>query len=1212
MLTPTNTNATAINKPLTENARGSNISGLANMATWSTANPVPKPYPVRMSDPLESLPMHTVATQPVDRTHITGEPDSDLGSLGAATDVSHVSSGSVVERTIATGIDSGAGASSLLDSSRTGPRAAASSISGDPRGSLIGHFIGRFMVVKKLGEGGMGQVYAAYDNDLDRKIAIKLLRSNYQSGTAMARLMREAQGLARLSHPNVVQVHEVGQHEGAVFIAMEYVEGTTLRDHLIDTPDTPERNWRDKLATLVQAGHGLAAAHKQNLVHRDFKPDNVIVAKDGRVRVLDFGLVRDLRPDKMPEAPSGSDSTHSGLEVQSPADRHLTRTGAIMGTPAYMALEQLEGKHADALTDQFSFCVVVFEALYGERPFRGETGAAVAARMYAGEILPRPPKTEIPRRVHDAIVRGLAAKPSERWPDMQALLAELEASLELRKRGWLWVGLGATAALVTLVVIGTPLIRDALADRDERIAEQGEDLEARALELEAAAAELERRNAELQRQFDVQAGLTATLLADSPGRSIDALTRAIDVYGRYHLHDVEPPLEIEAGLFAATRRLHDARELFGHTDKVVAIEFSPDGTRLATASRDDTAKLWDPATGELLRTLSGHVDDLQSIEFSPDGARVLTTSADATAMIWMVETGKVLATIDDYDVSAAHFSMNGQSLAIGADDGSLSLWNAAPGEEIVERRVLTTGARIDALAFSPDGSRLAAATRAGQLHMWASESEIERIEVGKVDARTLRFSPDGARLAAAGVGGSIVLRDGQSGAEIATLPAGHGEVQALVFSPAGPPRLLSTGYEGSPKLWRTDTGELVATIEGHREAATDVAFAPDGHSFATVSFDSRVRIGDTTTGHVVELLEGQLGVLERVAFSPDGSRIASLGSDRVVRLWSPARTNETIVVAGHDRELGAAAFSPDQTRMLAGERGGHASIWAIEKEVRGQLLFELDHAEATVYSVAFAPDQSRLATGDTAGFVRIWTADGKLLHQLGPHGGDVKAVSFSPDARLLASGDLNGQLRLWDVASGAPVREWNAAEQGISTLSFSPDGNNIATANLVGLVTIWNVQTGQREHMLGAEGLLFALAYSPDGRLLAVAGARKQIELWDVANEKRVGMLVSEDPVIDALAFSPDGRRVLTGGDVWVRMWDVASGLHLANFAMHDAKLLAVGFSRDGLQVLGGSADGQVRVSVATAERRMELACRALRNNRTYALVESTCTKVTE
>jgi WD40 repeat protein/predicted Ser/Thr protein kinase len=1161
-------------------------------------SPGPQSYAPGMSERPESLPMRTVATQPVDRT-IDGEDDSRLGAVP-------LDDGSAVAATVAS--QSSLSASAVRDS---GVRTPSATLTGDLRGSLIG----RFMVLRKLGEGGMGQVYAAYDTDLDRKVAIKLLSSNYQSHTAIARLTREAQGLARLSHPNVVAVYEVGQHQGAVFIAMEYVDGQTLRDYFASTPD---RSWQHKLAVLVQAGKGLAAAHDKQLVHRDFKPDNVMVATDGRVRVLDFGLVRGLESERDDDEPSKPNDVGA---LRSPADRQLTQTGAIMGTPAYMALEQLEGKRADASTDQFSFCMVVFEALHGERPFEGDTGAAVAARMYANEVRPRPTQSKVPRRVCDAIVRGLAAKPSERWPNMPSLLAELEANLERRKRRWIWAVVGALATLVTLVVIATPLVRDALLERDQRIAEQAQDLEARAVLLEQAAADLEQRNLDLQRQFDIQAGLTATLLADSPGRSVEALALAIDVYGRYLLHGEVPPLPIEAGLFAATRGIHDARELLGHTDKVVTIEFSPDGTRLATASRDDTVKLWDPVTGELLRTLSGHVDDVHSVEFSPDGARVLTTSADSSVTIWMTETGKQLETIDDYDVSVARFSPDGRSLAIGAADGSLSLWNVAADEEIVEQRVLAGTARVDALAFSPDGARLATATHDGLLHLWApgsaSQTELARIEVAGIDARTLKFSPDSTRLAAAGVDGSIVLRDGQSGDAIATLDARHGEVQALAFAPLGPPRLLSSGNEGSPKLWRTDTGELVATVDGHREAATDIAFAPDGRTFATVSYDARVRLGDSTTGHVFELLEGQLGKLDRVVFSPDGARLVSLGSDRVVRVWSVARTNEDLLVRGRERELGAVAFSRDRTRVLAGERGGHASVWttsaASEGDAPGRLLLDLDHAGETIYSVAFAPDGARLATGDTAGLARIWDAtSGALQHLLGPHADDVKALGFSPDGRLLASADMIGQLRLWDVASGALVREWMAAEHGVTALAFAPDGASIATAGLIGLVSIWSVETGARQHLLGAEGLLFALAYSPDGRQLAVAGARTQIEIWDIASEKPVSVLVGEDPMIDGVAFAPDGLRLITGGDAWVRLWDLSSGLHVANFATHDTKLLTVAFSQDGTQIYSASADGQVRVSVANANRRLELACRALRGNRGYAVVAPTCASVLE
>ncbi len=219
----------------------------------------------------------------------------------------------------------------------------------DSQGEARPARIGGFVVLRKLGEGGMGVVYAAYDEELERKVAIKLLRTDFsgeQQSLGQARLLREAQAMAKLSHPNVAQIYAVGETSGAVFIAMEFVSGGNLREWM----ERATRPWRAVLAAYLQAGEGLAAAHAAGIVHRDFKPDNVLMGEDQRVRVVDFGLARpgDVALELMISAPGNSASgSFPGVE--------LTQQGAFIGTPAYMAPEQHKREPADAQSDQFSF-----------------------------------------------------------------------------------------------------------------------------------------------------------------------------------------------------------------------------------------------------------------------------------------------------------------------------------------------------------------------------------------------------------------------------------------------------------------------------------------------------------------------------------------------------------------------------------------------------------------------------------------------------------------------------------------------------------------------------------------------------------------------------------------------------------------------------------------------------------------------------------------
>ncbi|MCA9655704.1 MAG: protein kinase, partial [Myxococcales bacterium] len=269
--------------------------------------------------------------------------------------------------------------------------------------------------------GGMGRVYEAIDDALDRPVAIKVLLRHVSQGHRQ-RLLREAQALAKLSHPNVVQVYEVGEAEGEVFVAMELVRGQTLWEWV---ERDPRPSWRACVEVYRQAGLGLAAAHAEGLVHRDFKPGNAIVDDKGRVRVLDFGLAR-RRGEGAGEGSSEAETDGEPNLDELGADPRLTVTGTVLGTPAYMPLEQMEGRETDARSDQFGFCVSLYEAVYSERPFRGESIAALMTAMVAEHVRPAPRGTAVPMRLRRVLLRGLARDPARRWDSMDELLAELE------------------------------------------------------------------------------------------------------------------------------------------------------------------------------------------------------------------------------------------------------------------------------------------------------------------------------------------------------------------------------------------------------------------------------------------------------------------------------------------------------------------------------------------------------------------------------------------------------------------------------------------------------------------------------------------------------------------------------------------------------------------------------------------------------------------
>jgi len=345
-----------------------------------------------------------------------------------------------------------------------------------PTGVVLerGQPIDRFVVLGLVGRGGMGEVYAAYDPQLDRKVAIKLLRAR-DAADGKSRLLREAQAIAKLQHPNVVVVYDVGTHGDAVFIAMEFIEGRTVNGWL----QSGRRTRREILEVYLAAGRGLAAAHVAGLVHRDFKPENVMVTHDGQVRVMDFGLARHVNEDGDDAPPAGPPAaapgpaaeadldatmnlggssqgpkpalTGSGASPNTYLSMKLTQTGAMLGTPAYMAPEQFAARRADERTDQFSFCVALYEALYDQRPFAGDNVLTLMTSVTTGAVQPAPAKATVPGWLRRALLRGLSVDPAQRHPSMAALLAALATDPTVRARRLL-AGAGLAACLLVALL----------------------------------------------------------------------------------------------------------------------------------------------------------------------------------------------------------------------------------------------------------------------------------------------------------------------------------------------------------------------------------------------------------------------------------------------------------------------------------------------------------------------------------------------------------------------------------------------------------------------------------------------------------------------------------------------------------------------------------------------------------------------------------------
>ncbi len=972
-------------------------------------------------------------------------------------------------------------------------------------GGEAGRRVGEYELLEQIGYGGMGVIYKARQVHLQRLVAVKMIRSDRLTAPVdVVRFRSEAEAAASLDHPNIAPIYEVGEHEGEHYFSMKLIEGGSLAQNLPRLAADLPAGVR-VLSAVARAVH---YAHQRGLLHRDLKPANILLDTESRPYVTDFGLAKRL------ERKSGAAS--------------LTQQGMIVGTPSYMAPEQASNQAAvSTAADVYSLGAILYELLTGRPPFRAATLLDTLVQLRDQEpVAPRRINKRVDRDLETVCLKCLHKEAAQRYPSAAALADDLER--------WL----------------------------------RGEPIEARPVGRC-------RRTLKWARRQPVVATLAAVLvlvfvagLAGVIGqwrRAVDyaqaerrtAYARAIgQAYAEWRAGNAgsaEPvldacPADLHGWEWHYLRRLFGVRQLAtlaGHDDAVLAVAFSPDGSRFVSAGADGVVQVWDRQSLRAVLTLRGHTAAVTAVSFSPDGRRLASGSADGSLYLWNSASGEAVAVWRAHvgAVTGLAFDPAGRRLAsTGTGEEAwdeLKLWDAASGEA---RAAVTWRDLLTAVVFSPDGRRLVTPTgHDGQVIVWdaATLKDISTLEGQSILARQrnapcVAYSADGQWIAAGSSNGWVRLWSQATPPEKPTsqvfLTPSQARVSGLAFSSRF---LLAASADTTIRAWHTKTGKPAFTLCGHRGAVTSVASSPDGACLLSGSRDRTVKLWDIRRSDEDLDLRAQAGYTS-LAFSPAGPYLASAPRDKAVLIW-------------------------DLTT--------------------GKMVARWRSLPASVNSLAFSADGLQLATAGSDGAVRVREVpSGRETLELRGHSGSVHAVAFNHGDHRIASTGEDGTVRLWDLELGREMLRLTGHDGAVHAVAFSPDGSRLAAAGADGVVRVWDAGTGQERLALGDhQGPVYALAFRSDGRRLATAGQHEIVRVWDVATGELIQSLRGHTGPVRGLAYGPEGRLASAGDDLAVRLWD-ETGHELLALRGHTSTVRGVAFSHDGHRLASASEDSTIKV----------------------------------
>jgi eukaryotic-like serine/threonine-protein kinase len=1104
----------------------------------------------------------------------------------------------------------------------------------------------RFHIIRFHAKGGLGEVHIARDEELHRDVALKRIQDPFVNDqVSRSRFVLEAEVTGGLEHPGIVPVYGLGCDEsGRPFYAMRFIKGDSLKDAIaaFHNPDRASDGdsgarslaVRKLLGRFIDVCNAMAYAHSRGILHRDLKPSNVMLGAYGETLVVDWGLAKVIgRPD---EADPGGLAEPT---LRPPSSDGFALTQTAIGTPQYMSPEQAAAD-MDRLgprSDVYSLGATLYTLLTGQAAIARDELHVMLRQVQKGEFPPpRQLKREVPVAL-DAICRkAMALEPESRYATARDLADDVEHWLAdepvsalpetvgqrsarwMRRHRTLAQSLGVAALFVIVSSVAALFFVNGARQREhtQRLSAEEE----RGKAIVAQRAENEQR-----RLAEDNLYLNNIALANRESASGN--------YVRVNQLLEQCPQRLRGWEWHYLNKMcnGDLVTLKGHLGPVMAVDFSPDDTRIVSAGDDGTARIWDAATGKEIHVLNEHAGGLLSVKFSPDGRSIASAGRDATVRIWDATTGREARVLKGHTsaVAGVAYSPDGRMIASAGWDKTIKIWEPATGREV--GTITDVVGAVVSVAFSLDGERIASASMSHDPSSRLpdqSEIAVHEIATGRRSLTLFKDGPSnfGFVTSASFISGNRILIAGMSRG---------GVVDAATGSPSNARALPSVRMAFSPngRYWATATGTLLVPgdsitqmsetpglvtvssmtndepdvrLLGHNDEITQITFASDNRRVATASLDGTVKIWQISPHRDGRTLLGHPAGLAGVAFSNDGERLATGGGGQI-RVWD-LPTGRTLLALRSQDDW---AFSPLGTRLAVVERDLHLMIRNADD---GRVVHTLDE-QFKISGLSFSPDGRRLAAivgnshdmldlSETPARIKVWDFDsGRAVQSIPVNLRFFDLLHFSHDSRLLALsvGDSiqtenPGRALIWDVASGRPIFDRNSHPGGIYALAFSPDDKLVVTTGRDGVVTVWDLKTTRELRSLrGHTNYVDKIVFGQDGRTLVTRGGDSTLRVWDVGAGQQILVIRGSAHMnrYGFVSYSPDGRRLITEGfgsltdprDKNVVFWDVASGQELLTLRGFSSSTVSAAFTPDGKRLVSAAGDGKVKIWEITPAR---------------------------